>query len=269
MNNTSSYAKFLNSIVMFGVCVMFFLNSCTSDTESNKQQTQHFPKHVQYIAHAGGCVNGYKYTNSLEAVENAINCGIRFIELDLLMTSDNKLVTGHDWEFFRQATNREPSTEPLSFAEYRKKKIYDTLTPITMDILDSLMTVHPDIYIVTDKISDPDILEKFLGKYRSRIMVECFETLSYSRLNKMGFYKVFYSSVPPAKYGISGITMRKLFNNFAFGYFGSIWTPYVAYDYSSAYGDEFAVFTVKNRYEADSLAAIDPRINYVYIDYVE
>ncbi len=266
MNKISNHIRFLSFIVIFGACFMVFFYSCTERSESNVQQKQYYTPNVQYIAHAGGCINGYEYTNSLEAVENAVSNGVRFIELDLLMTSDDKLVTGHDWEFFRQITNSKPSTEPLSFAEYRKKKIHDTLTPITMDIIDSLMTVYPDLYLVTDKISDPDILEKFLGKYRSRIMVECFEAINYSRLEKMGFYKVFYSSVPPAK---NGISLKKLFNNFTFWYFGSKWTSNVKYDYPSAYGDEFAVFVMKNRHEADSLAALDPRIKYVYIDSVE
>ena len=40
-------------------------------------------------------------------------------------------------------------------------------------------------------------------------------------------------------------------------------------DYYLGYGKEFAVFGVKNRHEADSIAALDRRIKYVYIDDVK
>ena len=37
------------------------------------------------IAHAAGAIDGNRLTNSLEALEHAIACGVRFIELDLRM----------------------------------------------------------------------------------------------------------------------------------------------------------------------------------------
>ena len=41
------------------------------------------------IAHAAGAIDGNRLTNSLEALEHAIACGVRFIELDLRMTRFN------------------------------------------------------------------------------------------------------------------------------------------------------------------------------------
>jgi glycerophosphoryl diester phosphodiesterase len=53
--------------------------------------------HQPLIAHAGGHIYGYKYTNSLEALENSYNNGFRFIELDFDWTQDNQIVLIHDW----------------------------------------------------------------------------------------------------------------------------------------------------------------------------
>lgn len=44
-----------------------------------------------YVAHGGGAIDGYTVTNSLEAVENALSKGVKYIELDLQQTSDGKL----------------------------------------------------------------------------------------------------------------------------------------------------------------------------------
>lgn len=42
-----------------------------------------------FIAHAAGEIEGRIYTNSLEAIEQAIAAGYRFIEVDLRKTLDN------------------------------------------------------------------------------------------------------------------------------------------------------------------------------------
>ncbi len=52
------------------------------------------------IAHAGGGINGLKYTNSLEAMEQSIEHGFKMIELDLLISSDRRIVAVHDWNRF-------------------------------------------------------------------------------------------------------------------------------------------------------------------------
>ena len=46
--------------------------------------TQERVQRVELIAHAGGEIDGYVYTNSLEALQQAASRGYRFIELDLL-----------------------------------------------------------------------------------------------------------------------------------------------------------------------------------------
>ena len=58
-----------------------------------------------YIAHAGGAIDGIRYTNSKEAILNSISKGAKYIELDLSLTRDGKLVAVHDWHWFNELTN--------------------------------------------------------------------------------------------------------------------------------------------------------------------
>lgn len=256
--------KFLHfhKIVLSVLVAAAVLSSC----EGNKGESSP----VEYIAHAGGIINGSSMTNSLEAIDHAFLSGIRFVELDLMLTADSELVTGHDWELFRQMTDNPVSSEPMTLNDYCRQRICGKYTPVTWQMIDSLLDVHPDLYLVTDKISSPEILEKFLGTYRSRIMVECFLGKDYFRLQELGYYKVFLSVHPPY---IKTAKRDKraglpVFENYAFWYIGKGFNE-ITPDYTSAYGTEFAVFTMPDRHSADSLAALDRRIRYVYIDNVE
>ena len=45
-----------------------------------------------FIAHAAGGIENYTYTNSKEALLNAIENGYKYIELDLYLTTDSQVV---------------------------------------------------------------------------------------------------------------------------------------------------------------------------------
>lgn len=111
--------------------------------------TQEFDYGQHCIAHAGGMIDGYKYTNSLEAVENAINHGVRYIEMDLAMTSDGYLVCTHSWNDFNRQTGYPDSHIPVSYKDFQQRKLYGYLTPMTPALIDSIWNRHPDLYLVT------------------------------------------------------------------------------------------------------------------------
>lgn len=225
---------------------------------------------LTYIAHAGGSIDGYTYTNSLEAVEHALSNGVQYIEMDLCMTTDSVVVAAHDWRHFHEISGFAGDTIPIPLAEFCSRKIYDKYTPITYAMIDSLMDRNPDMYLVTDKISSPRILSQF--SHRDRIIVEARSIDDYSQLDTMGYHRVFYGRKPKTKY-------RETFNmymewlklrpkslrptRYAFGCRKKI------EDYKHLYGEEYAIYSLKNKEEADSLSMIDKRIKYVYIDDVE
>jgi len=227
-----------------------------------------------YIAHAGGCIDGHPYTNCLEAVENSLSHGISIIELDLQLTTDSVLVAAHDWAHFHDISGHIGDTTSVSLDEFTSRKILGKYTPISFPMIDSILEANPNLFIMTDKISDPKLLSRFL--HRDRIMIEAFGMSDYYELDTMGFYKVFYSDSPKS--------YRKAFNKwvkrilhipsspnptrYTFWFLGEEHGGNTS-NYRSAYGREFAVFTVKNKHEADSVAALDRRIKYIYIDEVE
>ena len=54
-------------------------------------------KPTKYIAHAGGGINNITYSNCLEALNLNYKLGHRVFEIDFSCTSDNKLISLHDW----------------------------------------------------------------------------------------------------------------------------------------------------------------------------
>ena len=207
------------------------------------------PDLPHYIAHAGGSVYRYMYSNSLEAVRNTLAHGFDFMELDLSVTSDGQLVAWHDWQF--------EWTEAPTHDEFMARKIYGLFTPIDFPRMDSILTANPQLTLVTDKISDPAVIDRWLGKYKDRMWVECFSDEDYWALLKKG-YHVMASRVPPVK-ADQPVAIR----NYAFDY-------RQCPDFSKCDGDCFALFGGEiSRRKADSLFAIDPRIKLVYADFYE
>jgi len=202
-----------------------------------------------YIAHAGGSVGRYMYSNSLEAVRNSLDHSMKYMELDLSVTSDGELVAWHDWNF--------QWTEAPTHEEFMSRKIYGLFTPMDFQMIDSIMTTNPHLWLVTDKISDPHILDRWLHAYRNRMWVECFCDDDYFALEQMG-YHVLASRVPPIK-----SSEKNKVRNYAFDY-------RQCPDWEQRDGDCFALFGGEiNKSIADSLFAIDKRIRLVYIDFYE
>lgn len=122
-----------------------------------------------YIAHAMGGIDGNSYTNSLEAFLVNYENGHRIFEVDLSLTSDNKLAAIHDWSVDSTVGICEfPLTEeqldrPLSETEFKELKIKGQYTPLTFEDIVQLMYSFPDIYIVTDtkETEEPYITMQF------------------------------------------------------------------------------------------------------------
>lgn len=104
--------------------------------------------HQPLIAHAGGHIYGYKYTNSLEAIESSYNNGFKLIELDFEWTVDDQIVLIHDWEaMVKRLYMIEP--EVLSYVAFKGNTTFQDLT--LLDIYDLVNWLKDkDVYIVTD-----------------------------------------------------------------------------------------------------------------------
>lgn len=139
------------------------------------------------IAHAGGGINGLKYTNSLEAMEQSIEHGFKMVELDLLISSDGRIVAVHDWKTFHEMTNSN-NTGSISSKEFESKIIYGKYKTINIstaiDILDG-----NDVVLVTDKIKNLALLSKYIID-KDKSIIEVFSIDKYNEAIELGFNNV-------------------------------------------------------------------------------
>ena len=149
--------------------------------ESNKL----LDDHMRFIAHAGGMIEGYKYTNSLESLKNSYNKGFKLIELDLIKTSDNFIVAAHDWKFWKKVTNYKGKIPP-TYEDFMNHKIYGRFTPLDMNSINNFFEKHHDAILVTDKINDPElIINKFTDP--DRLFMELFSEEAVREAHKLKF----------------------------------------------------------------------------------
>lgn len=124
-----------------------------------------------YIAHGGG-IGQYALHNSVEAAEDSIRRGFRFIEFDLLVTTDGHLAAAHSWAEMKRMAGAPVSNEPLSLQEVRALSIPGKFTPATGEDICRLLEQHPQLVLVTDRIQDYELLLKEIP-HPQRMIVEC------------------------------------------------------------------------------------------------
>lgn len=133
----------------------------------NNDKYKRFILNQKFIAHALGGIDDKTYTNSLEALEENYNRGMRLFEVDLAMTSDNVMVARHDWgDYLYMQLEQEPKDdkyEPLSESEFRSMRINNKYTPISFEDLLKIMDDKKDMYLVLDtKSTDTEeIIEQY------------------------------------------------------------------------------------------------------------
>lgn len=148
----------------------------------------------EYIAHAGGAIDSCIYTNSREAMEQASANGFRFLEFDLLFTSDTVLVAAHSWSQFNLMTDSAHLGDSApSFNDFISRKIYGRYTPLSASEINAFFEQNDSLFLVTDKISDPEILQEYFPGLKNRMVVEAFSFQHYCRLTSEGYYRVLYS----------------------------------------------------------------------------
>lgn len=138
---------------------------------------------LRFIAHAGGEIDGRRYTNSREAIERAYENGLRLFELDLIETRDGRLVAAHDWKSWTEATGS--VSVPPSLNEFKQSVLWDKYHPIDLEELAEWFARRPDAYLVTDKVTD---FSKLVAGFPDvdRMLVEVFSVDDYSRAIKEG-----------------------------------------------------------------------------------
>ena len=141
-----------------------------------------------FIAHAGGGIDGLAYTNTVDAIYNSIENNYRLIELDLLVTDDDMIVASHDWKSFKNYCKKYiEKKESYSYKDVRKcnnnlekNNEYQLADEYFIrQILNTYGEMPNEVTFVTDQIQDFKLLKKKFKGYESRIIVEAHSILNY------------------------------------------------------------------------------------------
>ena len=153
------------SIGLLFLTSLYFYNQKNNNQSANTPQkiTQQESNHKspplksdpsRYLAHAGGEIDGQRYTNSLEALNSNYAIGFRIFEIDIITTSDGHQVCAHDWDAWKHFTGFEGEA-PVTLQEFLKHKIKKNYTPLSLEMLHEWFKKHPDAKLLTDKTNNP------------------------------------------------------------------------------------------------------------------
>jgi hypothetical protein len=138
----------------------------------------------RFIAHAGGVIDNYSYTNSLEALDENYKKGFRLFELDISKTSDGQYVAAHDWGHWKNITQCK-DTGVITEKKFLDYKIFGKFTPLNMQRINEWFKKHPDAILVTDKVNEPKAFSNiFIDK--KRLMMELFSLDALAEANVNG-----------------------------------------------------------------------------------
>ena len=180
--------------------IIFITYSCckNNDCGCNVEEPAYWE---HFIAHAGGAIDGITYTNSLEALNLSYRKGCKLFELDLVLTTDAKIVAQHD---------PPGKTE----AEFMAQPVFGKYTPLNMEAINLWFQNHPDAILITDKINDPQrIFDEFL--FRNRVIMELFTWKSVDKAIELGIKPmasenlIFGSSKKAIELGIMPTTPKR------------------------------------------------------------
>jgi glycerophosphoryl diester phosphodiesterase len=107
------------------------------------------------ISHGLGYIDGHYVTNTIEALKFNYERGFRVFEVDLNMTSDNRLIARHDWtaghyQWLGQDYQPIEEEAPIPFDDVMALKIHGKYNAPSWEQLLELMQEYPDIYLITD-----------------------------------------------------------------------------------------------------------------------
>ena len=172
------------------------------ETEPPKPQADlSIPWHEQYsiVAHALGCVEGRTETNSREAFLESYALGQRVFEVDLTLTSDNRLVARHDFEqmSYYNLEQTVGNEIVMDYETHMAQKIKYKYTPLDIDGVLLLLSEHPDTYLITDTKETGygsvslqftllnEAVERIDPSLRERIIVQIYNDRMFDRVKKL------------------------------------------------------------------------------------
>jgi hypothetical protein len=150
------------------------------------------------IAHAGGGINGTTYTNSYEALNDNMEKGFLYFELDFIFTSDDKLVCLLDWEYNFEKLFGFKTSEKLTLKEF--EQLVNDRSKFTLCTLDGLalwMKENPSAYIVTDmkesNVKALSLIYNALPDAHKRVIPQIYQPQNFDVVKRIGFDRIIWT----------------------------------------------------------------------------
>lgn len=147
-----------------------------------------------FIAHAGGAFNDQTYTNSLEALNANYAKGFRFFEMDFSWTSDQELVSIHDWDesdVFQGMFYVPKNIKIPTKAQFLGLKTKKGLTQLALEDILRWAESKGDVFIVTDikdkNVAALSIISKRFKKQQKFIIPQIYNYHEYEETMKLGY----------------------------------------------------------------------------------
>ena len=190
--------KILILIFIVFFLILFYFKSDRETFQYNDQILKLFnEKQYKFIAHAGGGIDLHTYTNSLEAVNLSISKGFKLIEIDLRETKDKHFVGVNTWQKYKKDNlfeKNDINDEPLYLKEFKKIKILNKYTPLTVNEINKIFTENNDLILVTDKTNNFRKINSDFSFDKKRIIVEIFGKKNYFKSIKYGIINPMFSA---------------------------------------------------------------------------
>lgn len=148
------------------------------------------------VAHAGGAVDGIPYTNSRTAFDRSCARGFRLFEVDLLWTSDARVVLLHDWEDSFVRLFGAPKGR-RSLADLRALHMRGDLGLLTMEDLADWLERHHDAFLVTDikerNVETLALMARRWPELRHRVFPQIYQTEEYEPVCALGYLRILFT----------------------------------------------------------------------------
>ena len=143
------------------------------------------------IAHAGGGFDGLQYRNDMPSL-NTNSKHYRFIEIDFLYTSDNRLVCLHDWAGSIKKIWGGKTTKVLTYKEFMALAGENACT---LARLNKFLKENPNVFLVSDVKSDGNIkaLAKIyiaLTEVTHQIIPQIYSPYEFFDVRDLGFKNI-------------------------------------------------------------------------------
>ena len=150
---------------------------------------------AQVIAHAMGEWNGQSYLNCQQAFEENYKKGVRYFEVDLYKTSDNKIVCFHDVH-----EERFGLCHGFTEADFKLAAPYGARL-LVLESIAKLLKNHPDAYIITDVKNDNytalcevvNIFKEYGIDFKKKIIPQIYNPYEFDSVSTLGFERFIFT----------------------------------------------------------------------------